>query len=182
MPKVLVPFAEGMEEMEAVIIVDVLRRAGVEVTSASLQKGPVRASRGVCLLADTTLDAIADLKNFDMIVLPGGGGGTKVLEADPKIAAFLQEAKKENKWIGAICAAPSILVHQNILTPEDRFTAFPGIVSDTIGYTGSRLEVSGKIVTSIGPGSAFEFSLELVKILCGKESMLKVKSALQFVL
>ncbi|WP_078125230.1 DJ-1 family glyoxalase III [Leptospira alexanderi] len=182
MPKVLVPFAEGMEEMEAVIIVDILRRAGVEVTSASLKEGPIKASRGVCLLADTTLDAV-NLKNFDMIVLPGGGGGTKVLGADRKIADFLQEAKKENKWIGAICAAPSILVHQNILTTEDRFTAFPGIVSDdTPGYTGSRLEISGKIVTSIGPGSAFEFSLELVKILCGKESMLKVKSALQLAL
>ncbi|EKP12440.1 DJ-1 family glyoxalase III [Leptospira borgpetersenii] len=181
MPKVLVPFAEGMEEMEAVIIVDVLRRAGVEVTSASLKEGPVKASRGIYLLADTTLDAV-NLKDFDMIVLPGGAGGTKVLGADPKIADFLQEAKKENKWIGAICAAPSILVHQNILTSEDRFTAFPGIVSDTSGYTGSRLEISGKIVTSIGPGSAFEFSLELVRILCGKESMLKVKSALQVAL
>ncbi|MBW0434233.1 DJ-1/PfpI family protein [Leptospira yasudae] len=178
MPKVLVPFAEGMEEMEAVIIVDVLRRAGVEVTSASLKEGEVKASRGVRILADTTLDRV-DLKHFDMIVLPGGGPGTKALGADPKIAQLLKEAKQEGKWIGAICAAPSVLVHQNILTQKDKFTAFPGIVSDVPGYTGSRLEISGKIVTSVGPGSAFEFSLELVRILCGEESMLKVKSALQ---
>ncbi|AYV54451.1 DJ-1/PfpI family protein [Leptospira kmetyi] len=180
MPKVLVPFAEGMEEMEAVIIVDVLRRAAVEVVSAALKEGPIRASRGVQILADTTLDKIR-LKDFDMIVLPGGGPGTKALGGDPRIAEFLKEAKKENKWIGAICAAPSVLVHQNILTSSDRFTAFPGIVSDAPGYTGSRLEISGKIITSVGPGSAFEFSLELVKILCGEESMLKVKSALQLV-
>ncbi|EKO23755.1 DJ-1 family glyoxalase III [Leptospira interrogans] len=178
MPKVLVPFAEGMEEMEAVIIVDVLRRAGIEVLSASLKEGPVKASRGIRILADTTLDEI-NFEDFDMIVLPGGGGGTKVLSAEPKVSELLKNAKEKNKWIAAICAAPSILVHQNILTSKDRFTAFPGIISNNSGYTGSRLEVSGKIITSIGPGSAFEFALELVKILSGEESMLKVKSALQ---
>ncbi|EMO79862.1 DJ-1 family glyoxalase III [Leptospira kirschneri] len=178
MPKVLVPFAEGMEEMEAVIIVDVLRRAGIEVLSASLKEGPVKASRGVRILADITLGEI-NFEDFDMIVLPGGGGGTKVLGAEPKILELLKDAKEKNKWIAAICAAPSILVHQNILTSKDRFTAFPGIISNNSGYTGSRLEISGKIVTSIGPGSAFEFALELVKILSGEESMLKVKSALQ---
>ncbi|EMM96729.1 DJ-1/PfpI family protein [Leptospira interrogans] len=178
MPKVLVPFAEGMEEMEAVIIVDVLRRAGIEVLSASLKEGPVKASRGIRILADTTLDEI-NFEDFDMIVLPGGGGGTKVLSAEPKVLELLKNAKEKNKWIAAICAAPSILVHQNILTSKDRFTAFPGIISNNSGYTGSRLEISGKIITSIGPGSAFEFALELVKILSGEESMLKVKSALQ---
>ncbi|EMO41705.1 DJ-1 family protein [Leptospira noguchii serovar Autumnalis str. ZUN142] len=178
MPKVLVPFAEGMEEMEAVIIVDVLRRAEIEVVSASLIEGPVKASRGVRILADTTLDEV-NFENFNMIVLPGGGGGTKVLSSEPKILELLKNAKEKNKWIAAICAAPSILVHQNILTSKDRFTAFPGIISNNSGYTGSRLEISGKIVTSIGPGSAFEFALELIKILSGEESMLKVKSALQ---
>ncbi|EMY79082.1 DJ-1 family protein [Leptospira weilii serovar Ranarum str. ICFT] len=178
MVKVLVPFADGMEEMEAVIIVDVLRRAGIQVTSASLKKGPVTASRGVKLLADEVIDKIR-IHDFDMIVLPGGNGGTKVLGADPKIVELLKDAKKHGQWIAAICAAPSILVHQNILTNEDRFTAFPGVVSDAPGYTGSRLEISGKIITSVGPGSAFEFALELVRILSGEETMLKVKSALQ---
>lgn len=178
MPKVLVPFAEGMEEMEAVIIVDVLSRAGIEVLSASLKEGPVKASRGIRILADTTLDEI-NFEDFDMIVLPGGEGGTKVLSVEPKVSELLKNAKEKNKWIAAICAAPSILVHQNILTSKDRFTAFPGIISNNSGYTGSRLEISGKIITSIGPGSAFEFALELVKILSGEESMLKVKSALQ---
>ncbi|RHX89555.1 DJ-1 family glyoxalase III [Leptospira stimsonii] len=178
MPKVLVPFAEGMEEMEAVIIVDVLRRAKIEVTSASLQEGFVTASRGVRLLADTSLDHI-DFKTFDMIVLPGGNGGTKALASDKRISDFLIEAKRNGQWIAAICAAPSILVHQNILTNQDRFTSFPGVVSEAPGYTGSRLEISGKIVTSVGPGSAFEFSLELVRILRDEKTMLEVKEALQ---
>ncbi|MBM9502238.1 DJ-1/PfpI family protein [Leptospira sp. 201903071] len=178
MPKVLVPFAEGMEEMEAVIIIDVLRRAKIEVTSASLKEGAVTSSRGVRILADTTLKEI-DFKDFDMIVLPGGNGGTKALSVDPKIEELLQEAKKNGKWIAAICAAPSILVHQNILSKKDRFTAFPGVVSDAPGFTGSRLEISGKIVTSVGPGSAFEFSLELIRILCDEKTMLDVKAGLQ---
>ncbi|MBM9575662.1 DJ-1/PfpI family protein [Leptospira sp. 201903070] len=178
MPKVLVPFAPGMEEMEAVIIVDVLRRAKIEVVSASLEEGTITASRGVCLLADTTLEKV-DFKNFDMIVLPGGNGGTKALSSNPRIEEFLQEAKRDGKWIAAICAAPSILVHQNILTQQDRFTAFPGVVSDAPGFTGSRLEISGRIITSVGPGSAFEFSLELVKILSGEKIMLEVKDGLQ---
>lgn len=178
MPKVLVPFAEGMEEMEAVIIVDVLRRAKIEVTSASLQEGIVTASRGVRLLADTSLDNI-DFETFDMIVLPGGNGGTKALASDKRISEILIEAKKKGQWIAAICAAPSILVHQNILTNQDRFTSFPGVVSEAPGYTGSRLEISGKIVTSVGPGSAFEFSLELVRILRDEKTMLEVKEALQ---
>lgn len=178
MSKVLVPFAEGMEEMEAVIIVDVLRRAKIEVTSASLKEGAVTASRGVRLLSDTTIQEV-DFKDFDMIVLPGGNGGTKALAADAKISELLHDAKKNGKWIAAICAAPSILVHQNILTNQDRFTSFPGVVSDVIGYTGARLEISGKIITSVGPGSAFEFSLELVRILCGEKTMMEVKAALQ---
>ncbi|EMY23617.1 DJ-1/PfpI domain protein [Leptospira interrogans serovar Australis str. 200703203] len=94
MPKVLVPFAEGMEEMEAVIIVDVLRRAGIEVLSASLKEGPVKASRGIRILADTTLDEI-NFEDFDMIVLPGGGGGTKVLNAEPKVSELLKNAKEK---------------------------------------------------------------------------------------
>ncbi|EMO28117.1 DJ-1/PfpI domain protein [Leptospira interrogans serovar Bataviae str. HAI135] len=94
MPKVLVPFAEGMEEMEAVIIVDVLRRAEIEVVSASLIEGPVKASRGVRILADTTLDEV-NFENFDMIVLPGGGGGTKVLGSEPKILELLKNAKEK---------------------------------------------------------------------------------------
>ncbi|TGK38673.1 DJ-1/PfpI family protein [Leptospira gomenensis] len=178
MPKVLVPFADGMEEMEAVIVVDTLRRAGIEVVSASLKEGPVTASRGVKLLADKTLDEI-NSDDFDMIVLPGGNAGTKSLASDRRISELLRNSKREGRWIAAICAAPSILVHQNILSHEQKFTAFPGVVSDAPGYTGSRLEISDKIVTSIGPGSAFEFSLELIRILTDQKTAERVQSALQ---
>ncbi|OCC27224.1 DJ-1/PfpI domain protein [Leptospira interrogans serovar Canicola] len=94
MPKVLVPFAEGMEEMEAVIIVDVLRRAGIEVLSASLKEGPVKASRGIRILADTTLDEI-NFEDFDMIVLPGGGGGTKSFKCRTKSFRTSQKCKRK---------------------------------------------------------------------------------------
>ncbi|EMJ96938.1 MULTISPECIES: DJ-1 family glyoxalase III [unclassified Leptospira] len=177
MPKVLVPFADGMEEMEAVIVVDVLRRAGIEVVSAGISSNIILASRGIKLVSDSLLSEI-DPSNFDMIVLPGGNQGTKNLNADPLVSEILKKFKKEDRWIGAICAAPNVLLTHNILQ-DQKFTAFPGSVPSNEKYTGSRLELSDKILTSIGPGSAFEFSLKIVELLSGVEKRKEVEKNLQ---
>ncbi len=177
MPKVLVPFANGMEEMEAVIIVDVLRRAGIEVVSAGLDEGTITASRGTKLIPDILLNKV-NPEEFDMILLPGGNLGTKNLDANPIISQILKNFKKENRWIGAICAAPSVLVHHGILKESQKFTAFPGSVPMQENYTGSRLELSEKILTSIGPGSAFEFSLKVVELLVGAQKRKEVEAGL----
>src|SRR3989338_1140444 len=107
MHKVLVMLAQGCEEIEAVTIIDILRRAGVEVTSAGLDDLPVLASRGVVLLADTTLD-LAQHQEFDMIVLPGGQPGTDHLKADKRLIALLQQMAQQGKYVAAICARPAI--------------------------------------------------------------------------
>ncbi|TGK05619.1 DJ-1/PfpI family protein [Leptospira langatensis] len=177
MPKVLVPFANGMEEMEAVIIVDVLRRAGIEVVSASLEEGTVTASRGVRLVADSLLSQV-NPSEFDMILLPGGNLGTKNLNASERISSILKKFKKEDRWIGAICAAPNVLVTHSILEKDQRFTAFPGSVPEQKNYTGERLVLSEKILTSIGPGSAFEFALKVVELLVGSEKRKEVEKGL----
>lgn len=170
MPRVLVPLADGFEEMEGMIIVDVLRRAGVDVLTASLKDGPVTASRKTRHLADTTLEAVMG-EEFDMIVLPGGGPGAKALEADTRIKTLLGRMKSSNRKIAAICAAPNVLRAHGIITGTDKFTMYPGLETQAAGgqYVTDRVVHSGNITTSKGPGSAFEFALDLVEQLCGKE-------------
>ena len=103
MSTVLVPLAHGCEELEAVTVIDLLRRAGVSVTVAGLEAGPVTASRGVVLLPETTLNDILD-QDFDMVVLPGGLGGAQRLEADRRIAALLRRMAEQGRFVAAICA------------------------------------------------------------------------------
>lgn len=171
MKRVLVPFADGFEEMEGIIIVDVLRRAGFQVTTAGLHDGPVVAARATRHLPDTLFDRIAD-EPFDLVVLPGGGRGAENLAAHTGLAALLKKMKSSGAWIGAICAAPNVLLKHGILSEADRFTLFPGTMSGS--HPGSylpdeRVVVSDRIVTSKGPGTAFEFALTLVELLGGAE-------------
>ena len=167
--------------MEGVILIDVLRRAGVEVVSAALQEGPITAARGTRHLADALI-ADVNAGDFDMMVLPGGGPGAKNLQADTRVGALLREMKEKDRYIGAICAAPNVLRNLGILEKNDPFVCFPG--TETTGQggeyrPGERIVKSGKVLTSVGPGSAFEFALELVEILCGREAREKVQGPLQ---
>ena len=180
MKRVLVPLADGFEEMEGIIIIDVLRRAGLEVTTASLKPGDVRAARGTRHIADTELESVAGVA-FDMVVLPGGGEGAKRLEESPTLVALLKKMKREGRRIGAICAAPNVLRNHGILGERDRFTLHPATLSAGSGgiHAGTeRVVHAGSITTSIGPGSAFEFALDLVEQLCGSETRAKVEGPL----
>ena len=124
MTKVLVPLAQGCEEIEAVTVIDILRRAGIKVVSAGLDDLPVLASRGVLLLPDTTLDTALN-DSFDMIVLPGGQPGTDNLKADKRIISLLQQMARQGKSFAAICAAPSVLATAGLLDGKQA-TSFPG--------------------------------------------------------
>ncbi|MBS4096966.1 MAG: DJ-1/PfpI family protein [Sulfuricella sp.] len=179
MPKVLIPLAQGCEEIEAVTLIDILRRANIEVLSAGLDAQPVKASRGVMLLADTTLDH-ALTQEFDMVVLPGGQPGTNNLKADPRIIALLQDMAQRGKYTCAICAAPLVLAHAGLLQGKAA-TSFPGCLD---GASGVDLQADavvrdGKVVTSRGPGTAMDFALELVEILAGKTQREQVEAGLQ---
>jgi len=179
MHKVLVPLAQGCEEIEAVTVIDILRRAGITVVSAGLDNQPVRASRGVVLVPDTTLDAVLN-DSFDMIVLPGGQPGTDNLNADKRIIALLQKMAQQGKYIAAICAAPSVLASAGLLDGK-RATSFPTCLD---GFPNIDVQISavvedGNMITSRGPGTAMDFALTLVARLVGRAKRRAVEAGLQ---
>jgi len=180
MPRVLVPLAQGCEELEAVTVIDLLRRAGIEVVTAGLAAGPVRASRGVVLVPDSTLDAVAQ-QDFDMIVLPGGLPGADHLNDDPRLRQMLQRAAAAGRYTAAICAAPKVLASAGLLDGRQA-TAYPGVL-DRLNLP--RTEVlqravvtDGHVVTSRGPGTAMDFALELIERLLGSDKRDEVEAAL----
>lgn len=181
MSRVLVPLAEGFEEIEAVTVVDLLRRAGVEVHTASLDGPRVTGSHGVTVLADKALDAVV-ADEYDMVVLPGGMPGAEHLKNDARIVSLLRRFAAEGRYTAAICAAPGVLAHAGLLD-ERSATSFPGFL-DTDSAPGIRLRdeavvVDGKVVTSRGAGTAMEFGLALIELLEGDAAMQRVRERLQ---
>ncbi len=180
MAKVLVPLAQGCEEIEAVTVIDLLRRAGITVVAAGLADGPVRASRGVGLLPDMSLDEALKTE-FDMIVLPGGMPGSEHLKNDPRIASLLQRMAAAGKTVAAICAAPMAL-HAAGLLQGKQVTSFPGVLDRLPGthrYSTDAVVVDGNIVTSRGPGTAMDFALVLIERLLGTHKRNEVEAQLQ---
>ncbi|MBI3332847.1 MAG: DJ-1/PfpI family protein [Candidatus Omnitrophica bacterium] len=179
MKRVLVPLAPGFEEIEAVTVIDVLRRAGVEVVVAGTAAGPIRGSQGISMAADRPLDQ-AEPASFDMIVFPGGGVGVENLKAHPRILPLIGEFTARGKWIGAICAAPSLLGQAGLLCGK-QVTSHPCVkeeVAPSSLYSEERVVVDGKLVTSRGPGTAMEFALKLVEMLVGVEKVSELKAAM----
>jgi 4-methyl-5(b-hydroxyethyl)-thiazole monophosphate biosynthesis len=179
MATVLVPLAQGCEELEAVTLIDLLRRAGITVVVAGLEAGPVTASRGVVLVPETTLDQISG-QDFDMVVLPGGLGGAQRLEADRRIAALLRRMAEQGRYVAAICAAPWVLASAGLLKGREA-TAYPGILDGQAEIRPSSAAVvrDGTFITSRGPGTAMDFALTLIELLCGREQRDTVEAALQ---
>lgn len=182
MPSVLVPLANGCEELEAVTIIDLLRRAGIEVVTAGLQDGAVRASHGVVLLPDQPLEAILDRgREFDLIVLPGGLPGADHLDADPRIRALLRRQVEAGRRVAAICAAPKVLASAGVLDGH-RATHYPGAIDPAafprVNFIDAPVVVDAQIVTSRGPGTAMDFALELIAQLLGEDQRETVAKAL----
>ncbi|MEW8623312.1 MAG: DJ-1 family glyoxalase III, partial [Candidatus Thiodiazotropha endolucinida] len=162
MARVLVPLAEGCEELEAVTITDLLTRADIEVVTAGLKDGPVKASRGITLVPDTTLDAVMD-QAFDMMVLPGGLPGADYLDADPRIHEMLKRLNQQGKFTAAICAAPKVLAGAGLLQGR-RATSYPGVLDNMdlpqVDVQLERVISDDRVITSRGPGTAMDFALE----------------------
>jgi protein deglycase len=168
--RILVPLAEGFEEIEAVTIIDVLRRAGLDVTVAGLSAGPVRGSHGIPLVPDAELGAL-DLDAFGVLVLPGGQPGSRNLAADERVLALVRRLHGAGQRTAAICAAPIVLHAAGILHGAT-VTAHPSVreaLPGALVRSEPRVVRSGSILTSQGAGSALEFALELVADLVGPE-------------
>jgi protein deglycase len=182
MASILIPLANGCEELEAVTLIDLLRRAGFQVVTAGLEPGPVRCSRGTVLLPDQTLEE-AEEGNYDLMVLPGGLPGADHLNADPRVHRMLNKLNEQGRFIGAICAAPKVLADAGLLKGK-RATAFPGVLeamklgTDTT-LTAEAVQRDGNVITSRGPGTAMDFALELIELLAGPDKRRQVEDPLQ---
>lgn len=171
MGKVCIFFAPGYEEIEALAVVDLLRRAGIDTDMVSVtQEYEVTSSHGVIVKMDKLFDEV-DFRTVDMIVLPGGMPGTKNLEAYEPLMEALDAFYKEGKCIGAICAAPSILGHRGMLKGR-KACSFPEFESHLEGaeVTENPAEVSDFIITGRGMGCAVDFGLAIVEKFQGEEA------------
>ncbi len=177
--KVLVPLASGFEEIEAVSIIDVLRRAGIEVVvSAVGEELTVRGANGIVVKADCNINSV-DVESLDMVVLPGGWGGTDILAADETVQDILKTMNEKKKLVGAICAAPYALNAAGVLSQN--FTCYPSVEEKIRleGYSDKNAVVKeGNIMTSRGPGTAICFGLSIVRELAGEETCNALKAGL----
>ena len=180
MPTVLVPVASGLEELEAVALIDVMRRAGIEVLVASVKDDlEVTGANGITLKCDRRVEGIG-ADDIDMIVLPGGWGGTDVLAVDENVQTLLKAMDAKGKHIGAMCAAPYALHQAGVL--KHNYTCYPSAEEKIRfeGYQGDRAQVveDGNVMTSRGPGTAICFALQIVKKLVGQECYKQLKAGL----
>lgn len=179
MARALVVFADGCEEIEAVTVIDILRRGGVETVSASLDDTLVHGNHGIGIEADLDLDHALG-QRFDMLILPGGQPGASHLAADPRVQRLLQDHARDGRYLAAICAAPGVLAAAGLLKGK-RATSFPGAIQDLSGieYLDAAVVQDGKVVTSRGPGTAMDFALELLALLMGDGARQEVEARLQ---
>ena len=179
--KAIILLAEGFEEIEAVTCIDLLRRAGIDVTVAGLSDIRVKASRGTNILADKKLDEAGS--DFDACILPGGMPGAANLAGSTKVKNLIQKMNSEGKLIAAICASPAIVLAPMGILKNKTTTCYPGM-QDTFGkdttYKEENVIVDGNIITSRGPATAMEFALAIVEKLAGKETADKVRKAALF--
>ncbi len=182
MASVLVPLAEGCEELEAVTIIDLLVRAGIKVVSAGLKPGPLRASRGVVITPDITLDEALQ-QEFDMVVLPGGLPGANHLNDDPRIQSLLRKMADDGRYTAAICAAPKVLLNAGVLAGKQA-TSYPGSLDgldlSAVDYREETVVQDGKVITSRGPGTAIPFALALIENLEGRQKRDEVAKGLLY--
>ncbi|KAF5291597.1 hypothetical protein FQA39_LY14319 [Lamprigera yunnana] len=173
----LVLIAEGTEEMECVISVDVLRRAGINVTLAGLTGShPVKCSRNVMVVPDKSFSDCKDV--YDAVVLPGGLDGSKAFVESKELGQFLKEQETAGRIVAAICAAPMALNKHSIGSGKN-ITSYPSVQPKVMenanyNYKEEKVVVDDNLTTSRGPGTAFDFALSLVEQLVGKEKAAEV--------
>jgi len=178
MPKMLVPLAEGFEEIEAITVIDVCRRGGIDVTVAGVTGITIKGGQGIEVAADCLIDSV-DINSFDMISLPGGLAGTLVLSESENVQSILKQMKEQGKYIGAICAAPLALHTADVLNKD--FTCYPSIENQIRldGYHHDQSTIiDGKVMTSQGVGTAIDFALKIVRQLQGESSFKDLKESI----
>jgi len=176
--RVLVPLAEGFEEIEAIVPIDCFRRAGFEVVAAGLKEGTVKASRGTVHVPDCLLDAVLG-GDFDLVYLPGGQPGANNLTAHDPLIEKLQKQSAEGKWVSAICAAPLALDKAGLLAGKN-FVCHPGASKGIASGTRHEIPVvvDGKLITGRSAGAAMELALTVIREIAGPEKVREVNEGL----
>jgi 4-methyl-5(b-hydroxyethyl)-thiazole monophosphate biosynthesis len=178
--KILIPIAHGTEEIEAVCLVDTLRRANLDVTVASIQDTlQITASRGVKITADVLL-ADCQGQTYDMIALPGGMPGSTHLAQCPPLISMLKQQAQAGLWYAAICAAPALVLRPNGLLKGIKATCYPAMLDQLDPEYASQqgVVIDQPCVTGQGPGYAIEFSLALIEVLVGRQERKAVAEAM----
>jgi len=175
MSQLCVPLANGFEEVEAIAIIDICRRGNINVIVAGVDDKTAMGAHSIPVVTDCMIDEV-DVNTLDMIVLPGGWGGTESLANNKTVQSILKQMKVSDKYIGAICAAPYALNAAGVLS--DKYTCYPSI-ENKIGTQGYDKDtdtiIDGKIMTSQGVGTAICFALEIIKKLAGNEKYQQIK-------
>jgi protein deglycase len=177
--RVLIALADGFEEIEAITVIDILRRAGLQVITVGIDKQSIEGAHGIKVEADQVLTA--DEAMPDALVLPGGMPGSKNLAESNELKNLISKMNSAKKTIGAICAAPALVLAPQGLLDHRKATCYPGFeksFGDKTSFVPDRVVCDGHVVTSRGPGSAIEFSLELVRQLVDAATAKKLAQGL----
>jgi 4-methyl-5(b-hydroxyethyl)-thiazole monophosphate biosynthesis len=178
MPKVLVLLADGFEEMESLCPMNVLRRAGVEVTLAAMKDGIHLTGRSsITIHADCPFGAVEGRYSYDMLLLPGGPH-ISALRADGRAAALARAYFLAGKRLAAICAAPTLLVDAGVLAHFQHYTCHSSVLPELPAASAVQLVTDGMLTTASGAGASLLFGLELVRLLCGEATAQEVARAI----
>ena len=178
--RALILLADGFEEIEAIAVIDLLRRADIKLSTVSLDLKLVTSARNVVLKTDHLIEEIPAF-DYDMLVLPGGGEGVKNLKENDHVKSLIKRFDAEGKYIAAICAAPLVLEEIGLLKNK-KVTSYPSVASDlkSAQWSDEKVVVDGKLVTSQSPTTAIEFALSLVELLKSKEVRQSIEKAIDY--
>jgi 4-methyl-5(b-hydroxyethyl)-thiazole monophosphate biosynthesis len=176
---VLVPIANGIEELEAVTIIDVLRRGGLSVRVSTIEEREITGANGIKIVADSDFIDEA-LDDYDAIVLPGGTEGAEYFFAFAPLGSAIKRFVKEGRLVGAICASPAIVLAGLNVLDDKKATAYPSFKQMVKNYVDEKVVVDNNIITSQGPGTAFPFAFKLVEIMAGIKIANAVKAGMLF--
>ena len=180
----LVLLAPGFEEIEAITVIDILRRGEIETTVAGLTTNPIPAARHTRHLADIHLADVDPSRQFEVVVLPGGTDGSRRLAESPLVRDWLVRQRERDQWVAAICAAPTALLSHGWLKPEQKIVSHPSVRARFPAgqiQDGRRVVVDGKLITSLAAGSSMEFAFEIIRQLRGSDVVSKVNQGVHAV-
>lgn len=178
MAKILIPLAEGFEEIEAVTNIDVLRRAGLDVITAGIGSKKIEGDHGIKIETDTEINEI-DAADLEAVVLPGGMPGAANLRDSNELRNIIKQLNEENKLCAAVCAAPIVLEAAGILDGK-KATSYPGFDKDmpSCNYQEERVVIDGNLITGRGPGVAMEFAMTIVEYLIDEETRIELQKSM----